>query len=673
MPSVPNLRTLATSLKVRISLASGLLVLAAVAIATGVVLRVVDADAQAAAIELQRDAAERGAHEVGERVADRMQLLAAIARTAPHDVAADPERAGAWLLGQAVSNRLFGSVFVALPDGRVTARVEGGVVPRNPVSIADRAYFARALETRAPVMSDALRTKASGSASVVAVHPVLDPAGAVGTVVGVRIDLTGSGGLAEMAPRGGDASVTVIVDRSRRVVAHADTRRLLESAEALPELREVLARHGASMRGDDPRGGRRVGDRIVGWSPVPDTDWILFEVSDAHELMAAVRDTRERALVLTTTLALLAALGMFLLCSLMFRPIGRLRDRAQRVLIYPDDIEHGWPHAGGEVGELSRVFQHILRERAASDQASLRMLTRLQAILDNASMGIAFTRDGRFELVSPSLAALTGYRPDELIGVPIQQLARDADEFSATVDRMNAALAEHARFDEEVRIVRKDRTRRWVRVIASAIDRSRPEAGTIWIAEDVSEKRQLRRQLSWSASRDPLTSLLNRREFEARLEQALADPRRPPGAVLFLDLDRFKQVNDTGGHPVGDRMLCDLARLIESKVRRGDSVARLGGDEFAVLLPECPEPVAHEIAERIRDAIRRHELHEAGLVHTVGVSVGIGLTGAPGATPAQVVQAADRACYAAKHAGRGERRAARAADAAAVAIAVDPR
>lgn len=651
MPLVPTLRTLATSLKVRIALASGLLVLVAVGIATGTTVRVFEADAQAAAIELQRDTAERAAHEVGERVADRMQLLAAIARTAPPDVSADAARAGTWLMGQAVSNRLFGSVFVAAPDGRVAARVENGSLPPNPVAIADRDYFKRLLASRDAVMSEPLRTKASGSVAVVAVHPVFDAVGELASVVGVRIDLVGAGGLGDLTGRSTGVSRTVIVDRARRVVGHDDERRLLEPAESLPELRETFALHGASMRGDDPRGSRRVGSRVVGWAAVPNTDWTLFEVGDANDLMAPVRHTRDRALVLAATLAGIAVLGMLLTCALMFRPIGRLRDRALRVLTDPDGIDHGWPHGGSEVGELSRVFQHILRERATSDLASQRMLSRLQAILDNASMGIAFTRDGRFELVSPSLAALAGYRPQELIGAPIQRLARDAGVFARTIERMNAALAEHARFDEEVRIIRKDGTGLWIRAIASAIDRGRPEAGTIWIAEDVSEKRLLRRQLSWSASRDPLTELLNRREFESRLARLLADATRPPGALLFLDLDRFKQVNDTGGHPVGDRMLVAIARLIEAGVRKGDTVARLGGDEFAVLLPDCSEPTAHEIAERIRQAVARHELQADGQVHSVGVSVGIALTG-DAQTPAQVMLAADRACYAAKHAGR---------------------
>jgi diguanylate cyclase (GGDEF)-like protein len=188
--------------------------------------------------------------------------------------------------------------------------------------------------------------------------------------------------------------------------------------------------------------------------------------------------------------------------------------------------------------------------------------------------------------------------------------------------------------------------------VGSSLDTERPGAGMIWVIEDVTEKRKLREQLSWSATRDPLTELLNRREFEARLSAYLQDPNRPEATVMALDLDQFKAVNDTGGHAAGDRLLCDLARLIEGQVRKSDYVARLGGDEFAVLLVGCPADIALGIAERIRITVHDYRLELDGKTHSVGASVGVVRVDPSFTELVGVMKAADQACYEAKKGGR---------------------
>jgi len=161
------------------------------------------------------------------------------------------------------------------------------------------------------------------------------------------------------------------------------------------------------------------------------------------------------------------------------------------------------------------------------------------------------------------------------------------------------------------------------------------------------------RELERQASQDALTGLGNRRRFEEDLAATMARSRRDgtTGALLMLDLDRFKQVNDSHGHPAGDRVIKEVAETLRRRTRASDSLARLGGDEFAVILPRCSREEALIAAEAVADEIRRR--HPQGGVDPLTVSIGIALFGEnPKASVATVVSDADAAMYAAKDEGR---------------------
>ena len=178
-------------------------------------------------------------------------------------------------------------------------------------------------------------------------------------------------------------------------------------------------------------------------------------------------------------------------------------------------------------------------------------------------------------------------------------------------------------------------------------------AGTIWIVTDITESRLQREQLSWKAAHDPLTDLLNRREFEALLAEQLSERRKGAAAsVLFMDLDRFKAVNDSAGHAAGDELLKNVAEILTQRVRGDDAVARLGGDEFAVLLRSCDRQTAERVAHQICDRVHAYRLHWQGLSLQVGASIGVVQIDASLPDVAAVMLAADAACYEAKRAGR---------------------
>jgi diguanylate cyclase (GGDEF)-like protein/PAS domain S-box-containing protein len=204
---------------------------------------------------------------------------------------------------------------------------------------------------------------------------------------------------------------------------------------------------------------------------------------------------------------------------------------------------------------------------------------------------------------------------------------------------------------------REGGTDRLVEVSASPLRRSpsEPAAGAVVLLHDVTELRGTARQLSYQATHDALTGLVNRREFERRLEDAVETARRGDGThiLCYLDLDRFKQVNDTSGHQAGDRLLRDVARLLREAVRDSDTVARLGGDEFAMLLIGCPLEKARQIADDVCRAIADHRFVWKDRIFQIGVSIGIVELARESGSVEDVLAAADSACYVAKKQGSG--------------------
>jgi diguanylate cyclase (GGDEF)-like protein len=186
-------------------------------------------------------------------------------------------------------------------------------------------------------------------------------------------------------------------------------------------------------------------------------------------------------------------------------------------------------------------------------------------------------------------------------------------------------------------------------------DRNGGIVGAVMVFHDVSTERQLHRKLSYHASHDSLTGLINRREFEERLSAAVrsvADGAIETFALLYMDLDQFKIVNDTCGHAAGDLLLRQLADVLQQRVRTHDVIARLGGDEFAVLLLDCPAPRASEIAEQLREAVSRFRFTWRDGSMQVGASIGIVPAGKDNEGVAALMSAADVACYVAKDLGR---------------------
>jgi len=179
--------------------------------------------------------------------------------------------------------------------------------------------------------------------------------------------------------------------------------------------------------------------------------------------------------------------------------------------------------------------------------------------------------------------------------------------------------------------------------------------GAAPLLHDVTELRGLARQMSYQATHDALTGLVNRREFERRLEEAIDSGHRGDGqhVLCYLDLDRFKLVNDTSGHLAGDSMLREVAKLLRDAVRDSDTVARLGGDEFGMLLIGCPLEKARQIADDVCRSVGDYRFVWKERIFNIGVSVGLVEISRESGSLEELIAAADTACYVAKKQGTG--------------------
>ncbi len=292
----------------------------------------------------------------------------------------------------------------------------------------------------------------------------------------------------------------------------------------------------------------------------------------------------------------------------------------------------------------------------ANRLARARSEARFEALAGASPMGILETnRALEVTYLNPRLEVITGRPAAEIIGRQWVGLLH-ADDRTAFLDQAAAAVQSSTELDTTVRIVRPTGEIRTVRVLAAGL-RERPDgeahhySATI---EDVSERVALHEQLRHQALHDDLTGLPNRTLFADRLEQAMARAARTgqPPAVLFLDVDHFKTVNDSLGHKAGDKLLVQLADRLRQHTRGGESVARLGGDEFAVLLPDATGvDVAVTVADRLLRAVQvPFRLQGRDIV--AGVSIGIVLV-RPGDDPDTALRNADAAMYRAKEDGRG--------------------
>ena len=329
----------------------------------------------------------------------------------------------------------------------------------------------------------------------------------------------------------------------------------------------------------------------------------------------------------------------------------------------------------GARGELTRV--ELSSTLIDNDGESALLLTALEMMPEASGAGqggrpravatldamgesvITVDAEGRIDYVNASAAALLGQRFDQIVGRTFPEVASLVDESDrhSLGDPVRMALAAGGRVSMGRRAVLVPAAGGAERSVELSVTPLKPDGGEtlglVLVLHDTSELRGITRQMTYQASHDALTGLVNRREFERRLQEAMdsAQTGDVAHALCYLDLDRFKLVNDTCGHSAGDNMLREVAAIIKEAVRDSDTVGRIGGDEFALLLVGCPLEKARQIADDVVHSVNDYRFVWKDKIFNIGVSVGLVEVGRGGGAIEDLMSSADSACYVAKKQG----------------------
>jgi diguanylate cyclase (GGDEF)-like protein/PAS domain S-box-containing protein len=319
-----------------------------------------------------------------------------------------------------------------------------------------------------------------------------------------------------------------------------------------------------------------------------------------------------------------------------------------------------WRDADGEiVGTFG--YSRDITERRRAELALREKTERLDKIYAGAAIGIALVdRDGRFVEGNPALAELVGYRLSELVGRTFRELVHADDRAAELALHAELMSGERDYYRLEQRYVRTNGEILWGALAVSLVRDAEGEPQfAIHMIENVTERTWAEEELRLNAARaehqalhDALTGLPNRTLFADRIQQALLGASREHGrvAVLLMDLDRFKEINDTLGHAAGDHVLVVVAKRLQACVRASDTVARLGGDEFGLVLPRQTDPAELErVLDKLSEAVEE-EIDLDGLPLAIGASIGVAFYPDHGDGADELMKRADVAMYRAKQA-----------------------
>ena len=605
---------------------------------------------------LENTAAWLGAAHARQEIGDTASVQAAIA-------------------GRPALATLFDDLFVFSLQGRVVAN-HPYVAGRSRTDVNHRAYFQEVLATGKSVISEPYQSKLTVTPNVMIAVPVRDAQGRLLMVLGGQINLLRPNFLGAIGDaKVGETGSFAIFTRQRTILMSREKERIMQPGPR-PGLSPYFDHVMAGRSGWEEAVNSRGMKAIYSYQQLSATPWALVAALPTDEAYAPAAASQRRLLVLAAGLSLLVALAAWLGARVLLRPVAALRDSIRALRDNPQ-LQHGprLVHAAvrgrdDELGDLARDFADLMEERAAATdalrarEAELRETAAglresasiLRVVTDHLPVPIAYVdRQERYRFANATLGQWLGIDQNRLIGMSLlerfgpEEYARIAPQVATVMGGQPVTYERQSTYNGVLRDVR----------VSSIPDFGADGTvlGFYTLVHDVSETMQVQRELQHSAQHDVLTGLPNRALFEDRLAHALALSRRnkQSAGLMYLDLDRFKNINDTYGHDAGDALLREFAQRIRACVRATDTVARLGGDEFTVVLEQLAHPedavrVAEKILYAMAAPVQLGE-HAERAVH-VSTSIGIAVARADECGASALLVRADRALYAAKQKGR---------------------
>jgi len=545
------------------------------------------------------------------------------------------------------------------------------------VNLADRAHFRQAIADRKFTAGDYIFGRTVRKHTINLTYPVFGSQGEIVSVIFAALDLSVLDRfVSDIALPPG--AVLVTTDSNGTIIARRPYPEQWIGKRASQDLFDVMIKVGFGTSELTDADGIR---RLHAIAPVGTTDVSNFKVSIGIPIDDIVAPANHLQLMELGTLAVIALLALiaawFVGDVIILRRVKALVRTADKVATGNLHVRTGIKYGKEEISQLARAFDGMITslqqheiEREESKAILFTEKERAQVTLESIADAVITTdKLGNIEYMNPVAEELTGWSKAEAEGLPSTQVFKIIDGFTRepVPNPVQIVLTQQSQVDltKDTVLLCRDGTEYAVEDSAAPIrDRDGEIIGVVLVFHDVSDSRQLAIQLSHQAAHDPLTGLFNRREFERRLGLALETLALQPKqhALLYLDLDQFKIVNDTCGHSAGDELLRQITALLQPLVRDSDTLARLGGDEFGALLENCSPESAARIAEKLRQTICDFQFVCQEKIFPIGVSIGLVNFNSNTLSLPDLLSAADTACYVAKDGGRNRVHTYRAED-----------
>lgn len=606
------------------------------------------------------------AHNISAFLHDSQQRAKLIAANLPVEAlrAGSTAKVEAYLQKMGQLDRFANGVFILDGAGRFLADY-----PPHPElrgnSFAFREYFQRTISEQRGVVGQPYFSKRTGAPVLTFTAPVLNSRKSIVGVVACSVDLLAPQALgAVSAQRIGKTGYVYVYDKSRLMVLHPDRSRLLK--RDIPEgANRLLDQAIKGFEGVGETTNSRGVDMLVGFRSIPDTNWIVGVQIPKDEVFASLYESR-RLMVGTALLftLLLLIIGTWAMQAITL-PLHHLHSAATTIM---DELGNPEPCKGSEVlglldnirtrdeiGDLSCTLGELVKRQRQSVGMLRKVASEWELTFNSVHESVlCLDCDGTILRINRTAGEWLRVHPAAAVGKPAQLfIPWDSTETPAWL-APDLLDTEHQRTWAGFLNTREGN----YLFSVSPIRDCDTVSGILMLVRDVTEQTRMDNAIRQIAFNDALTGLPNRLLLMDRLEQSIISCQRKNCrcAILFLDLDRFKPVNDSYGHDAGDELLRQVAGRLQAGLRRNDTVARFGGDEFVILLPELPDKeVVALVAEKIIKSLG--EPFEIGghLIQT-GSSIGIAVCPDHGSNAADLIARADAAMYAVKREGRGNYR-----------------
>jgi len=641
------------TLKARIVIGALAALLSGMALTAWQMSRVAEVNILASKQAREDDEAKRTAGIIRHRVAEMQRALKVEGDQMDRKLIDDAAGLASYFYQRPVLRSIFSEVAVIGPDGRIRLLVDADGSRQPTISVADQDHFKRTITTRRALVSEPIASRIDNEPLVILTQPLSDAAGVWGLISGT-LRLAKGDLISDLAASRDpdDSTLMVVTDRSDRILIHPHRARILESLSSEPRLASPYARwlHEGRPLARATDNWRRQGD-VVAVAVIPMTDWHVWRATSRESLLAPLRAAQTDALGVAVAFAVAMGGTLLVFLAWQLRPLARLEARAAALLTGDDAGE--WPQASGEIGVLAGTLRHVWAERVAAERSNAQILSKLSSVMSASPVGLAFSRNRNFELVSAECCRMLAYDETELVGRPVTTIFPAVKDYDTLCQLAEEAFNVRSAYEGEWQLLAADGRIFWARIRARPVVQGDATAGSVWSLYDISGQVAARDVLEHAVSHDALTGVLNRNGLRDQLAAIFSgQPGSLPASVVMLDLDHFKPVNDLGGHAAGDVLLKAVAQAIICNVRGSDFVARMGGDEFAILLPGCDQARAKTVAQKVRRGIAEVTVSFEGNTFAVSASLGVAELAASHEAVTDWLAAADASCYEAKRSGR---------------------